>query len=71
MSCDAYNVWDELYSRMCIPCEYRNYCHGTYDDSNDTQMIDCMRRGQIIRAGRQIVKREQIIDPIGVNEEIE
>lgn len=71
MGYDVYNVWDEIYGMMCVPCEYCDYCHGVEDDANDRQMVICMGSGQIIRVKEQIVKREEIEDPIGPQEEEE
>lgn len=68
MATDVYNVWDELYGKMCIPCEHIDYCHGTSDEANDTQMIECMCRGQIIRVKEQIVKKDEIFDPLGADD---
>ena len=66
MAADVYNVWDAIYSIMCVECKYHDYCHGEeVDDANDQQMVMCMLEGQVIRVNEQKVKREDIIDPLG------
>ena len=67
MGTDIYNVWDELYEMMCIPCIHHDYCHGFEDDgiSNDQQVVNCIRAGQIKRVKKQVVSKESIDNPIG------
>jgi len=71
MATDAYDVWDELYGIMCIPCPHRKWCHDGLDesDANDAQMIECMCRGQIVRNVNQIVTKDEIFDPLGAEVE--
>lgn len=68
MSVDVFNVWDELFGKMCIPCEYCDYCHGVEDDANDVQMIMCIGMGQIIRTPDQKVQKKDIMEPIGIDD---
>jgi hypothetical protein len=71
MATDVYNVWDQVYGIMCIPCKHCDYCHGVEDESNDAQMVECMFMRQIIRVPDQKIKREDIFDPLGVIDEVE
>lgn len=68
MATDIFNVWDTLYGKMCVPCEYCDYCHGNEDEANDAQMIECMIMGQIVRTHDQKVQKKDIMEPIGIDD---
>lgn len=70
MSTDIVDVWDVLYGIMCAHghCPNHDYCHGTEDEANDLQMIECMIMGQIVRTEGQRIEKEDIFDPIGADD---
>lgn len=69
MATDVYNVWDEIYSIMCVPCPNRAWCHdGVEEDvANDEQMVICLSEGQVERVDIQVVSKDEILNPLGAD----